>query len=218
MARGKRRKPSNKNEDYMASSEPNSPTKENTEYPNTPEKQDLDLKSYLIMRLEDFKKDMKNSLRETQENINKQVEAYREESQKSLKEFQENIIKQLKELKMGIEAMKKEHRETTLDIENQRKRQGAVDTRITNRIQDIEERISGGEDSIEIINTTVKDNVKWKKLLIQGLNEKIKPKDNRYRRENHRRSFFSGPIYLEFCRLLVCSWASLSLGYGSVLL
>jgi len=79
----------------MASSEPNSPTKPKTEYPNTPEKQDLDLKSYLIMMLEDFKKDMKNSLRETQENINKQVEAYREESQTCLKEFQENINKQV---------------------------------------------------------------------------------------------------------------------------
>ena len=27
-----------------------------------------------------------------------------------------------------------------------------------------------------------------------------------------RRNFFSGPVYLEFCRLLVCTWASLSLG------
>ena len=74
MARGKRRNPSNRNQDYMASSEPNSPTKTNMEYPNTPEKQDLVSKSYLIMMLEDFKKDIKNSLRE-------QVEAYREESQ-----------------------------------------------------------------------------------------------------------------------------------------
>jgi len=75
----------------------------------------------LLVMLEDFKKDMKNSLREMQENINKQVEAYREESQKSLKEFQENTIKQLKEVKMEIEAMKKEQRETTLDMKNQRK-------------------------------------------------------------------------------------------------
>jgi len=87
MSRGKRRNQSNRNQDYMASLEPNSPTKANIEYPNTPEKQDLDLKSQLIMMMEDFKKDMKNSLRETQENINKQVEAYREESQKSRKEF-----------------------------------------------------------------------------------------------------------------------------------
>jgi len=35
---------------------------------------------------------------------------------------------------MEIEAIKKEHMETTLDIENQKKRQGAVDTSFTNRI------------------------------------------------------------------------------------
>ena len=116
------------------------------------------------MMLEDFKKDVKNSLREL-------VEAYREVSQKSLKEFQENTIKQLKELKMEIEAIKKEHMETTLDIENQKKRQGAVDTSFTNRIQEMEERISGAEDSIEIIDSTVKDNVKQKKLLVQIIQE-----------------------------------------------
>jgi len=100
MARGMHRNPSNRNQDCMSSSETNSPTKGNTEYPNTPENQYLVSKSYLTMILEDFKKDVKNSLRE-------QVEAYREESQKSLKEFQENTIKQLKELKMEIEAIKK---------------------------------------------------------------------------------------------------------------
>jgi len=159
MARGKPRNPSNRNQDYMASSEPNSPNKANTEYPKTPRTR------FEITFNHDaggLQKDMKNSLREMQENINKQVEAYREESQKSLKEFQENTIKQLKELKMEIEAIKKEHMETTLDIENQRKRKGAVDTSITNRIQELEERISGAEDSIEIIDSTVKDNVKQK--------------------------------------------------------
>jgi len=69
MARGKRMNPRNRTQDYMASSEPNPPTKANTEYPNTQEKHDLDLKSHLIMMLKDYKKDMKNSLRETQENI-----------------------------------------------------------------------------------------------------------------------------------------------------
>jgi len=106
-----------------------------------------------------------------QENTNKQAEAYREETQISLKELQENTIKQMKELKMEIEAIKKAQRETTLDIENQRKRQGATDTSITNRRQEIEERISGAEDSIEIVDTTVKDNVKWKKLLAQIIQE-----------------------------------------------
>jgi len=72
---------------------------------------------------------------------------------------------------MEIEAIKKAQREATLDIENQRKRQGTIDTSITNRIQEIEERISGAEDSTEIIDTTVKDNVKRTKLLAQNIQE-----------------------------------------------
>lgn len=38
MVRGKRRKISNRNQDYWASSEPSSSPKANTGYPNTPEK------------------------------------------------------------------------------------------------------------------------------------------------------------------------------------
>jgi len=56
---------------------------------------------------------------------------------------------------MEIEAIKKAQRESTLDIENQRKRQGVIKTSITNRMQERDERISGAEDSIEIIDTTV---------------------------------------------------------------
>jgi hypothetical protein len=36
-------------------------------YPNTPEKQDSDLKSHLMMMIDDFKKDINNSLKEIQE-------------------------------------------------------------------------------------------------------------------------------------------------------
>jgi len=50
---------------------------------------------------------------------------------------------------MEIEVIKKAKTEITLDIKNLRKRQGAVYTRITNRIQEIEERISGGEEAIK---------------------------------------------------------------------
>jgi len=53
----------------------------------------------------------------------------------------------------------------------QRKRQGVIDTNIINRIQEKEERLSGAEDSIEIIDSTVKDNGKWKKLLVQNIQE-----------------------------------------------
>jgi hypothetical protein len=48
------------------------------------EKQEMDLKSYLIMVAEDFKKDINNSLKEIQKNRTKQVEVLKEESQKSL--------------------------------------------------------------------------------------------------------------------------------------
>jgi hypothetical protein len=47
----------NRNQGYLASSEPNSPTIESPGYPNTLEKQDLNLKSHLIMMIEDIKKD-----------------------------------------------------------------------------------------------------------------------------------------------------------------
>jgi hypothetical protein len=58
--------------------------------PNTPEKQDSDLKSHLMMMIEDFKKDTNNSLKEIQEYTGKQEEALKEETQKSLEELQRN--------------------------------------------------------------------------------------------------------------------------------
>ena len=66
----------------MAASEPNSPTTASPGYPNTPEKQDLDLKSHLMMLLEDYKKDIKKSLEEIQENMSQKVEALTKETQK----------------------------------------------------------------------------------------------------------------------------------------
>ena len=43
------------------------------------------LKAYLMMMVEDIKKDFNNSLKELQENTAKQVEDTKEEAQKSLK-------------------------------------------------------------------------------------------------------------------------------------
>jgi hypothetical protein len=57
---------------------------------------------------------------------------------------------------MEIETMKQSQRETTLELENLGKRTGVIDANITDRIQEIEERISGAEDTIENIDTTVK--------------------------------------------------------------
>jgi F0F1-type ATP synthase membrane subunit b/b' len=54
------------------------------------------------MLIEDFKKNINNSLKEIQENTGKQVEALKEETQKSLKELQENTTKQVKKLNKTI--------------------------------------------------------------------------------------------------------------------
>jgi F0F1-type ATP synthase membrane subunit b/b' len=67
----------------------------------------MDLKLYLIMVIENFKKGIENYLKEIQENTTKQVEALKEETQKSLKELQENTAKQ-------VEALKK-YRQTLLN-------------------------------------------------------------------------------------------------------
>jgi uncharacterized coiled-coil protein SlyX len=70
---------------------------------------------------------------------------------------------------MEIETIKKSQRETTLEIENLGKRPGDIDASITNRIKEIEERISGTEDTIENINKPVKENAKCKKILTQNI-------------------------------------------------
>ena len=74
MAKGKDKNLTNRNQDHSGSSEPSMPTTVSTGYPNTPEKQDSDVKSYLMMLVEDFKKGINNSLKEIQENTAKQVE------------------------------------------------------------------------------------------------------------------------------------------------
>jgi hypothetical protein len=71
MAGGKLKNRSNRNQGYLAS-EPNSPTITSPGYTITSEKQDMDLKSLLMMNMEDFKK-------EIQKNTGKQLEAFKEE-------------------------------------------------------------------------------------------------------------------------------------------
>ena len=50
---------------------------------------------------------------------------------------------------MEIEAIKKTQTQAILEMENLGKRIGTTDTSITNRIRDMEERISSVEDIIE---------------------------------------------------------------------
>ena len=80
MAGRKLKNRSNRNQGYLAASEPNSPTIASPGYTITPEKQDMDLKSLRMMMMEDFKK-------EIQENTGKQLEAFEEETQKFISEL-----------------------------------------------------------------------------------------------------------------------------------
>jgi hypothetical protein len=52
-----------------------------------------------MMMVEDIKKDLNNSFKETQENTAKQIEDLEEEAQKFLKELQENTTKHVMELR-----------------------------------------------------------------------------------------------------------------------
>ena len=103
MAKGKGGNVANRNEGNMAPSKPNSPTIASPGYPNTPGKQDLDLKSQVMMLMEgimkSFMKDINNCLKEIQENTSKQREA--------LEELRENTTKQVKELNKAIQDLKK---------------------------------------------------------------------------------------------------------------
>jgi hypothetical protein len=94
-----------------------------------------------MMLVEDFKKNIDNSLKEIQENTAKQVEVLKEETQKNpLKELKENTIKQvmelnktIRDLKMEVKIIKKTQRETTLEIENLGKESGTIDVSISNK-------------------------------------------------------------------------------------
>jgi hypothetical protein len=66
---------------------------------------------------------------------------------------------------MDVETIQKSQRETTLKLENLEKKSGVINTRITNRMQEIEERISGTENTIENIDKIVKENPKFQNLL-----------------------------------------------------
>ena len=129
----------------------------------------------------------------------KRVEAFKEEMNKSLKEIQENIVTRVKEmnktvedLKMQIAAMQVIQTGEILEMKEQGKMIESTDTRITHSIQEMEVRISGIEDTIEEIDTLIKENVKSKKFLTENIHEiwdeRTKPKNNR----NKRRRRFPG--------------------------
>jgi chromosome segregation ATPase len=136
-----------------------------------------------MMMVEDIKKNFHNSLKEIQESIAKELQVLKEKQENTtkqlevLKEKQDTskpvmeMKKTILELKRAVDTIKKTQSEATLEIETLGKRSGTIDASISNRIQKMEERISGSKDSIENIGTTIKENTKCKRILTQNIQE-----------------------------------------------
>ena len=87
----------------------------------------------------------------------------KKKKKKNLKELKENTTKQVMELnktiqdlKSEVDTIKKTQSKATLEIEYLGKKSGTIDASISTRIQDMEERMTDAEDSIENIGTTIK--------------------------------------------------------------
>ena len=79
--------------------------------------------------------------------------------------------KTILDLKREVDTIKKTQSEATLEIETLGKKSRTIDGSISKRIQKMEDRISGTEDSIENMGTTIKENAKCKKILTQNILE-----------------------------------------------
>ena len=105
MSGGKHNNRSKRNQRYFASSEPNTATIANPVKTITAEKPDMDLKSLFMVMMEDYNKDINNSLKLIQENTSKWV-----------KELNQTI----QYLNTEVETIKKSQRVTTLETEHKK--------------------------------------------------------------------------------------------------
>ena len=121
----------------MAPPEPSYWTTPSPKYPSTAKAQEDDLKFNLIKMIEAFKQEIKK---------------YRKiQSKQSTIKHVKEMNKTDRDLKMEIETIKKTHTEGILEMKNLGKRTRITHVCITNRIEEIEERISGTEDTFEEI-------------------------------------------------------------------
>ena len=75
MAKGKHKNPTNRNQDHSPSSERSTSTPPSPGHPSTTDNLDPDLKAFLMMMIEDIKKDFHKSLKELQESTAKELQA-----------------------------------------------------------------------------------------------------------------------------------------------
>jgi hypothetical protein len=79
------------------------------------------------------------------------------------------LNKTIQEVKMEIETIKESQSETTLEVGNLGKRLGVIGASINNKKQEMEESSSGAKDSRENMDTKIKENAKYKKILTQNI-------------------------------------------------
>ncbi|KAL6047071.1 hypothetical protein STEG23_026865 [Scotinomys teguina] len=162
------------------------------------EEMNKEIEEKINRKVEEIKKKLKEMKNKNQEEMNKEIE---EKTNKKLEEINKKkkggkdgqkiarnkkipqrkprkpkkAIKDVKETihdrKIEIEKMKKTLTEGMLEIEKLSKRSGNTDTSTTNRIQELEARICNVEDTMEEIDSTVKENTKSKKVITQNVQE-----------------------------------------------
>ncbi|ERE69936.1 LINE-1 type transposase domain-containing protein 1 [Cricetulus griseus] len=172
----------------MTPPESSDSTPARSEKPNTEHEDEMDLKNYLGKMIETFKEETRKYLKEIEEKANNKLHKMEEKTNQTIqeinkslkesKETQEKTSKQMKEvletvqsMKAEIDTIKKTQNEAMLEMERLDKRSGTKDVSITNRIQEMEERISAIEDSLEDIHSSTKENLKSNKSLTQNIQE-----------------------------------------------
>ena len=81
------------------------------------------------------------------------------------------LNKTIQDLKVGSRNNKENSKGDNSGDRTLGKKSGTIDVSISNRIQEMEERISGAEDSTENISTKVKENAECKQILTQTIQE-----------------------------------------------
>ncbi|ERE70461.1 GTPase IMAP family member 3-like protein [Cricetulus griseus] len=167
MGRGQYKNTSNNRKTNMTPPESRESTPARHEHPNTEEAKESNLKNNFMQMIENLREEIRKSFREMEEKTNQKMQ--------EIKESQENKIKQLKEtyhgLKTESETIKKTQTEGMLEVEKVSKQSGTTDASITNRIQELEDRISDAKDKLEEINSSGKENLKSNKTITQNIQE-----------------------------------------------
>ncbi|ERE71058.1 Transposase, L1 containing protein [Cricetulus griseus] len=164
MRRGKGKSTSNNRKPNMTPVETRNHTPVRPEHHDADEPEENDLKNIFMKMIEDLKEDRKEDTRKSLKEIEDKTNQKIQDISKSLKET-------VQDLKTEIQTIKKAQSEGMLEIEKLGKRSGTTDVSITNRIQEMEERLSGVEDTLAEIDLSTKENLKSNKSLSQNIQE-----------------------------------------------